>query len=90
MYVTAGGIRQRGDVLSGGSFASNNDSLVHFGLGTCTKVDQLSIHWPDQTTEKVDIPSVDRHFTIQEGKGIVKGEYAPEKLQSHASQKPLR
>jgi hypothetical protein len=90
VYLTAGGIRQRGDVLSGGSFASNNDSLVHFGLGTCTKVDQLSIHWPDRTTEKVDISSVDRHFTIQEGKGIVKSVYAPEKLQSHASQKPLR
>jgi len=75
MYLTAGGMRQRGDVLSGGSFASNNDPRVHFGLGRSTHVDGVEIHWPDQTTEKVAIPAVDRYFTIQEGKGIVKGVY---------------
>ena len=30
VYVTAGGIRQRGDVLSGGSYASNNDPARSF------------------------------------------------------------
>jgi hypothetical protein len=88
VYLTAGGIRQRGDVLSGGSFVSNNDSRVHFGLGTSSKVDRVEIHWPDRTTEKVDIPSVDRYFTIQEGRGIVKGVYDPQQPRSHALQKP--
>lgn len=73
IYLTAGGIRQRGDVLSGGSFASNNDSRVHFGLGANSKVDQVEIHWPDQTTEKITVPAIDRYFTIEEGHGIVKG-----------------
>ncbi len=77
VYLMAGGIRQRGDILSGGSFASNNDPRVHFGLAGSTKVDQLEIHWPDRTVEKVSIPSVDRYFTIQEGEGIVKGVYEP-------------
>ena len=76
-YLTAGGVRQRGDVLSGGSFASNNDARLHFGLGGSTKVDALEIHWPDRTTEKIAIPTVDRYFTIQEGKGIVPGVYDP-------------
>ena len=75
VYLTAGGIRQRGDILSGGSFASNNDPRVHFGLGRNTHVDQVEIHWPDQTTEKVSIPAVDRYFTIRERDGIIKGLY---------------
>jgi hypothetical protein len=43
---------------------------VHFGLGDTTKVDALEIHWPDGTKEKVQLPAVDRIFTVAEGKGI--------------------
>jgi len=34
LYLDAAGIRQRGDVLSGGSYLSSNDFRVHFGLAT--------------------------------------------------------
>lgn len=74
VYLTAGGIRQREDVLSGGSFASNNDARVHFGLGASNKVEALDVHWPDGSQQKVQVPAVDRYFTVQEGKGIVAGE----------------
>jgi enediyne biosynthesis protein E4 len=90
VYLSTGGIRQRGDVLSGGSFASSSDPRLHFGLGKSTHVDYLEVHWPDQTKESVVIPSVDRYFTIQEGRGIVKGVYDPDHLRSHAPQLPLR
>src|ERR1700733_15106743 len=33
VYLTAGGIRQRGDVMSGGSYESSNDQRPHFGIG---------------------------------------------------------
>ena len=46
VYLTAGGMRQRGDVLSGGSYVSSNDPRVHFGLGDADKVDAVEIHWP--------------------------------------------
>ena len=36
IYVTAGGMRQRGDVMSGGSFESSNDFRLQFGLGAAT------------------------------------------------------
>ncbi len=32
VFLTAGGVSQRGELLSGGSFASSNDPRVHFGL----------------------------------------------------------
>ena len=33
VFVTAGGVRQRADVVSGGSYGSSSDLRVHFGLG---------------------------------------------------------
>ncbi len=70
VYLTAGGLRQRGDVLSGGSYLSSNDMRVHFGLGAAAKVDAVEIHWPSGTVEKVSLPAVDRIFTIEEGRGV--------------------
>jgi hypothetical protein len=70
VYLTAGGVRQRGDVLSGGSYLSSNDPRVHFGLGDAAKVDGVEIRWPDGAVEKVTVPGVDRILTVEEGKGI--------------------
>jgi hypothetical protein len=71
VYLTAGGLRQRGDVISGGSYASSNDFRVHFGLGAQGKVDAIEIHWPSGLVENIAPPSaVDQYFVIEEGKGI--------------------
>ena len=73
VYVTAGGMKQRGDVLSGGSYISSNDPRVHFGLGDSDKIDAVEIHWPSGQKEKVILPSVDKIFTVEEGKGVING-----------------
>jgi hypothetical protein len=73
VYLKAGGIRQRADVLSGGSYESSNDQRPHFGIGDATSVDSVEIHWPSGYVEHLELPSVDRFFTIQEGKGLVAG-----------------
>lgn len=70
VYLKADGIRQRGDVLSGGSYLSSNDMRVHFGLGDAEAVDLVEIHWPDAAIENLKLPAVNRIFTITEGKGI--------------------
>jgi hypothetical protein len=70
-FVTAGGFRQRGDVFSGGSYASSSDQRLHFGLGAATKVEKVEIQWPGGAWEQVTLPAVDRIYTIVEGKGIV-------------------
>jgi hypothetical protein len=70
VYLTASGLRQRGDVLSGGGYLSSNDMRVHFGLGSAARIDALEIQWPSRTTEKVKLPAVDRIYIITEGKGI--------------------
>ena len=60
LYLTAGGIRQRADISSGGSFASTSDPRPHFGLGQSTTVDVLEVHWP---SGRVETFPVSRHST---------------------------
>jgi hypothetical protein len=77
IFVTTGKIIQRGDVLSGGSFASSNDLRVHFGLGDATSIDSVEVHWPGGgPTEKITVQGVDRILTIEQGHGVTH-EYCP-------------
>jgi hypothetical protein len=69
VYLTAGGQRQRGDVVSGGSFASTHDPRLHFGLGDATSVDMVEVHWPSGAKEKFTIAKPDQIVTLVEGKG---------------------
>ncbi len=71
VYLKAAGMRQRGDVLSGGSYLSSNDMRVHFGLVDAASVDGVEIHWPSGKVEQVRLSSVDRIITVEEGKGVV-------------------
>jgi enediyne biosynthesis protein E4 len=70
VYLTANGMRQREDVMSGGSYISSNDQRPHFGLGDATDAGTAEVHWPSGRIEKIRIPAVDRIFTITEGQGI--------------------
>ncbi|HEY0760517.1 MAG TPA: CRTAC1 family protein [Acidisarcina sp.] len=70
VYLTANGFRQRGDVVSGGSFASTSDPRLHFGLGQATKVDALEIHWPGGVKEQITLPGIDAIYTVVQGKGV--------------------
>jgi hypothetical protein len=70
VYLTAGGLRQREDVSSGGSYLSSSDMRAHFGLGDADKVDDVEIRWAGGPVEKLRLPSVDRIYTVEEGKGI--------------------
>jgi hypothetical protein len=69
VYLTANGMKQREDVLSGGSYLSSNDPRPHFGLGQATKVDDVEIRWPSGKVEHFSVPGVDRIVTLKEGSG---------------------
>ena len=68
--ISAGGSRQIGEVRSGGSYLSQNDLRVHFGLGSHVTIDHVEIRWPNGGTEAFDSLAADRLYTIVEGKGI--------------------
>jgi hypothetical protein len=69
VYLMANGFRQRGDVVSGGSFASTSDPRLHFGLGHATAIDEVEVHWPSGLVEKIKLPCVDALFMVAEGSG---------------------
>ena len=81
VYLTSAKMRQRADVLSGGSFASSSDQRVHFGLGEAAAVDEVEIRWPSGTRQLIKPQSVDRILTIEEGVGVVR----ELKMDSHLS-----
>jgi enediyne biosynthesis protein E4 len=72
VFLTAGGVRQRADVFSGGSYGSNSDPRVHFGLGKATKVDKVEIDWPSESKQEITLPAVDRIFIVEETKGLLR------------------
>jgi enediyne biosynthesis protein E4 len=67
----AGDLVQLGEVISGGSYLSQNDLRIHFGLGTHDRLDQAEIQWPDGTRETLANLAADRFYVVREGKGIV-------------------
>ena len=71
VFVTCGRIRQRADVFSGGSYGSNSDPRVHFGLGAARKVNKVEIYWPSGKKQVVAVPRVDRIFVVDENRGLV-------------------
>lgn len=72
--VVALGHRQIQDVRSGGSYLSQSDLRVHFGVGAATKIDHIEVRWPSGLFDKLKDVSTDRHITIEEGRGIVQSQ----------------
>ena len=70
VYLAANGMRQRRDVLSGGSYVSTNDPRLHFGLGEATEAGSAEIHWPSGRKETVKLPFLDRIYDLVESQGI--------------------
>ena len=69
VYLTANKIKQRGDVVAGGSYESSGDPRIHFGLGDGTVINAVEVHWPSGTKERFPAPQVDRIVNLIEGKG---------------------
>ena len=67
----AGDLVQTEEVRSGGSYLSQNDLRIHFGLGANLKLDQLQIRWPSGRSETLRNLKADRFYSILEGEGIV-------------------
>jgi enediyne biosynthesis protein E4 len=71
LKIVAAGMTQTEEVRSGGSYLSQHDLRVHFGLGSATQIDSVEIRWPSGTTDVIKNLKVDKFYGVQEGKGIV-------------------
>jgi hypothetical protein len=66
--AVAGSKRWTAERVAGSGYLSQDDARVHFGLGTVSTVDKITIHWPDGREQIVEKPSVDRVITVEEPK----------------------
>jgi len=65
------------EVRSGGSYLSQNDLRLHFGLGSAEKMDEVEIRWPNGSVEKLRDVQADFIYSVAEGGGIgIKGKAA--------------
>jgi len=73
VFVTAGKLRQRFDLTSGGSYASQSEQIIHVGLGDAVKVDKLEVTWANGETETFAVDKIDQRIVLtQSGKPNLK------------------
>jgi len=68
--VRVGNATQIAEVRSGGSYLSQNDLRLHFGLGAAEKMEEVEIRWPNGNVEKLSNVAADYIYTVTEGSGI--------------------
>jgi len=71
LKVVAAGMTQTEEIHSGGSYLSQHDLRVHFGLGAGAKIDSLEVRWPSGVTDVVRDLAADQFYGVLEGKGVV-------------------
>lgn len=69
--IVAGGMTQTDEIHSGGSYLSQNDVRVHFGLGNADKIESVEILWPSGKAEKLSNLAADKFYFVLEGHGLV-------------------
>ena len=69
--ISAGGTVQVGEVRSGGSYLSQNDPRLHFGLGKAGKVDKVEIRWPSGESSTFREINADHFYLMNEGDSAI-------------------
>jgi hypothetical protein len=72
--LTAAGVTQTAEIYSGGSYLSQSDLRVHFGLGAARQIDSVEIHWPSGKVQTLRSLPADSFYSVLEGQGIVPAE----------------
>jgi hypothetical protein len=67
LKCVAGASSQIAEVRSGGSYLSQNDLRIHFGLGDKAAIDLLEIHWPSGAVDRLRNLAANQFLRIQEG-----------------------
>jgi enediyne biosynthesis protein E4 len=65
------------EVRSGGSYFSQSDLRLHFGVGRAEKVDSIEIRWPSGQVDTFKNAAVNVLLTIKEGGGVIRSDKFP-------------
>jgi hypothetical protein len=67
--VQAGSRRWQSWCNPGSSYLCSNDPRAHFGLGSASRVESISVLWPDGSREDFDGQDADRAVVVRKGAG---------------------
>lgn len=67
--LSAAGHEQMQEVRSGGSYISQSDFRLHFGLGAAKEADSIEIRWPSGLVQQLRGVAANQILTIREGGG---------------------
>jgi hypothetical protein len=70
--VTTGNLQQLQEIRSGGSYLSQSDLHLHFGLGKARTIDKVEVMWPNGGTQTFANIQLDRFYSLkQNGKLVI-------------------
>ena len=65
--ATVGGVTQLAEPRSGGSYLSQSDLRLHFGIGAAAKVDTLEVLWPGAAPQTFHNVAPDQFYKLLQG-----------------------
>jgi enediyne biosynthesis protein E4 len=66
--VTTGARHQSAQRIAGSGYLSQDDSRLHFGLGSAAKADKIAVRWPSGRQQTLRNVIADRVLTVEEPK----------------------
>lgn len=67
VWVTLANLRQMDEVRSGGSYLSQSDLRLHFGLGHTERIDKVDVLWPSGERQSFRNVAGDRFYHLKQG-----------------------
>ena len=74
--ITTGTRTQVQEVRSGGSYLSQSDLRLHFGLGDASVIDKVEVLWPNSTAQSFTKLAADHFYSIRQGSNPAVVDYA--------------
>lgn len=77
VWVTTGELHQMDEVRSGGSYLSQSDLRLHFGLGRSARIDKVEVLWPNGGRQVFENVAGDRFYHLTQGGVLTAAKAAP-------------
>ena len=77
VWVTTGKLRQMDEVRSGGSYLSQSDLRLHFGIGRSARIDKVEVLWPNGGRQVFENVAGDRFYHLTQGGALTAAKAAP-------------
>jgi hypothetical protein len=62
------------EIRSGGSYLSQSDLRLHFGLGDAAKIDKVEVRWPDGSSQSFEGVAADKFYRLKQSGTLAKAE----------------